>query len=230
MAKSPKSELILSISAPDLRVVGMQIIGTTPYCQNRFSEKAKQQMRDAQEAGSAGKTRKKQEPKDFDAAFRAAIHRCEEGDWNGIPCSAFRSAMISACRVAGIVMTKAKLAVYVLPDGFDTQDNDPLVRITHGEPHRVDSMVRIQGKTSDIRPRPVWDAGWQAFVQIEYDNGVLHADDVCNLLTRAGKQVGIGEGRNDSRNSAGCGWGRFVVDADSIDDYTELHLAAGGSA
>jgi len=31
------------------------------------------------------------------------------------------------------------------------------------------------------------------------------------LLARVGMQVGIGEGRPDSKNSAGMGWGLFEV-------------------
>ena len=36
--------------------------------------------------------------------------------------------------------------------------------------------------------------------------------DVTNLLMRVGQQVGIGEGRPDSKNSAGMGWGTFNVE------------------
>jgi hypothetical protein len=39
-------------------------------------------------------------------------------------------------------------------------------------------------------------------------------EDVANLMARVGMQVGIGEGRPDSKNSAGMGWGLFKI-ADS---------------
>jgi len=35
---------------------------------------------------------------------------------------------------------------------------------------------------------------------------------LTNLLARAGLQVGIGEGRPDSKNSAGMGWGLFQIE------------------
>jgi hypothetical protein len=35
--------------------------------------------------------------------------------------------------------------------------------------------------------------------------------DVTNLMQRVGQQVGIGEGRNDSKMSAGMGWGCFTL-------------------
>jgi hypothetical protein len=37
-----------------------------------------------------------------------------------------------------------------------------------------------------------------------------------NLFNRVGQQVGVGEGRPDSRNSAGMGMGLFNVE--SVDD------------
>jgi hypothetical protein len=36
--------------------------------------------------------------------------------------------------------------------------------------------------------------------------------DVANLMTRVGLQVGLGEGRPDSKNSAGMGWGLFQIE------------------
>jgi hypothetical protein len=38
--------------------------------------------------------------------------------------------------------------------------------------------------------------------------------DIVNLLARMGEQVGIGEGRADSRNSAGLGFGAFKVETE----------------
>jgi len=35
---------------------------------------------------------------------------------------------------------------------------------------------------------------------------------VTNLLSRVGMQVGIGEGRPFSKNSAGMGWGTFELE------------------
>jgi hypothetical protein len=36
-------------------------------------------------------------------------------------------------------------------------------------------------------------------------------DDISNLLMRVGLQVGLGEGRPDSKKSAGMGWGTFEI-------------------
>ncbi len=59
--------------------------------------------------------------------------------------------------------------------------------------------------------RPCWDPGWEADLVIEFDADFLNEEEVTNLLYRAGRQVGIGEGRPMSPKSNGCGWGRFDV-------------------
>jgi hypothetical protein len=50
---------------------------------------------------------------------------------------------------------------------------------------------------------------------VVYDADQFTLEDVSNLLARAGMQVGIGEGRPDSKMSAGMGWGTFRIAAES---------------
>jgi hypothetical protein len=52
---------------------------------------------------------------------------------------------------------------------------------------------------------------WSAKLRIEYDAGMFSLSDLANLITRLGRQVGIGEGRPDSKNSAGIGFGKFTL-------------------
>lgn len=201
---------VIEITPPNLMTVEFVIRGDSPYCQNKFSQKALAQMIATQAAGSTAKKGRKRDAKDFDSCYRNAIHRTDEG-WYGIPAPAFRAALISACRMVGFMMTRAKLSLFCMADGVDCEDGTPLVRITKGEPHRIDSVVRNDDESADIRPRPIWDAGWEAVVRIRFDADQFTVSDVTNLMCRAGLQVGIGEGRPDSKTSAGCGWGTFVV-------------------
>jgi hypothetical protein len=48
-------------------------------------------------------------------------------------------------------------------------------------------------------------------VRVQYDADQFTATDAANLMTRVGAQVGIGEGRPDSKMSAGMGWGTFKL-------------------
>lgn len=199
----------ITISAPDMGEVKLDIRGTSPLVINKFSAKAQEAMMATQMAGSTSKARKQREAKDFEALYNGARHISSEG-WDGIHAAAFRNAAISACRAAGFVMTRAKLAIFVEQDGFDRDDLTPLVRITKGDPQMVVSPCRNETGVIDLRPRPTYFP-WEATLRIKYDAGILTATDVANLMLRAGCQVGIGEGRPDSRKSAGLGNGLFEI-------------------
>lgn len=195
------------ITAPNLQTMEVVIIGTSPYVQCKFSEKARQQMHEQQEAGSTAKKGRKRAPKDFKAQYEEAIHKFPGGGC-GIPATAFRCAMVSACRLVGFEMTRAKLAIKVEADDWE-EDGTPLVKITNGEPAYFECPVRLASGVMDLRARPKWTPGWQAKVRIEFDADIFTATDCMNLLMRAGRQVGVGEGRQDSKKSCGMGWGFF---------------------
>jgi len=199
---------IVRVTRPRLRPAMIPIVGISPYVQHAFSEKQRKQMEETQRAGQQSRGKKVRQPKDFDAVYEAAKHISKEG-WLGIPAPAFRNAMISACKLVGIVMTRAKLSVFVEADGIDKNDGTPLVRII-GEPRIHQATVRNETGVADIRWRPMWEE-WSAHVKIRWDEDQFSANDVVNLMMRAGLQVGIGEGRPDSPNSNGLGWGRFEV-------------------
>lgn len=200
----------LVIKPPNFQVAQIEIVGTTCLVMNKFSKKAGDQMRRKQEQGDKAKKGTKREPKDFKACYEDAKHRFQgEPDEYGIPACAFRAAMVSACRLCGFVMTRGKLGVFILEDGLDEDGRTGLVRITRGKPKHIEDYVRNDSGVADIRARAMWSAGWRAVVRVSFDADMFSAEDVMNLLARAGAQVGICEGRPDSKNSCGMGWGLF---------------------
>lgn len=204
-----KAVAVATITPPDFRRLEINIQGTAPLVINRFSAKAMEIMRQTQEAGSTAKSRKQREAKDFEALYEGAKHISDEG-WEGIHAAAFRNAAISACRACGFKMTHAKLAFMVLQDGFDRVDGAPLVRLTSGEAEPWVAPTRNATGVVDLRCRPLYRE-WSATLRIRYDAGMLTSDDVVNLIARVGLQVGIGEGRPDSKMSAGLGFGLFEI-------------------
>jgi hypothetical protein len=120
--------------------------------------------------------------------------------------------MISACKIVGFKMTHAKLAIFIEAEGFDADEGTPLVKIIgpHYQPFTM--HVRLPDGSVDIRRRPRWDA-WGCKLRVRFDADIFTAADIANLLSRAGLQVGICEGRHDSRNSAGMGWGEFMIES-----------------
>lgn len=202
----------VAIAPPNFKVGVFKIRGTAPYVQNKFSQKAREMIADKHRAGPQAGKGKKREPKDFTANYEAAMHKSTAG-WIGIPAPAFRAGCISACRLVGFKMTLAKLSVFVIADGIDADANDrtPLVKITKGKPRYTEMAVRNETGVVDIRARPMWDIGWEAELKIRFDGDQFSIEDVANLLSRVGEQVGIGEGRPDSKNSNGMGWGTFEI-------------------
>jgi hypothetical protein len=196
----------LVFEKPDIRVATFVILGTAPYVQNRFANKA--EIMAKQSAGSTANKGAKKDAKDFDDCYLRAQHKSVDG-WRGIPAGSFRAGMISACRLVGFKMTLAKLSVFIEADGYDV-DGTPLVRLG-GEPEMHTAYVRNDTGVIDIRARPMWKE-WACTLRVRYDAHQFTAQDVANLLARVGAQVGIGEGRPDSKDSAGMGWGTFTVE------------------
>ena len=198
---------VLTVTAPNFKVATAHIIGTSPLMVHRFHAKAILMAK--HQAGSRvnkGKTDKA--PRNFEAEYEAARYRDKKAGWDGFNAASIRGALISACRTAGIKMTQMKLAAFIEADGMD-EEGTPLVRI-YGEPVMDIRYARNETGVVDLRARPRFD-GWHATLRIRFDADMIAFSDLANLLMRAGQQVGIGEGRPDSRKSAGIGYGLFDV-------------------
>ena len=199
----------------NLQILDIPIVGNQPYVQNAFSSKMRKAIGEKMRLGSVVKNHRKKDPKDFQAEFEDAKHQSPDG-WYGIPSAAFRNAMVSACRLCGFPMTRAKLSVFIQADGFDAQDPScPLTKITKGEPIYMESVGRVQ-QTINLMARPMFAPGWEAVVRGEWDADQFTATDILALMQRVGKQIGVGEGRNDSPNSTGMGWGGFELKVEAL--------------
>jgi hypothetical protein len=199
---------IVTIAAPKFERAQFEIVGTAPLVMAAFSEKARQKMREKHEAGSTAKSKKEREARDFAADCEAALHRLEDSTI-GFPASAWRAAMIDACRLVGFKMTMAKMSVFVEADGLDLVSGQPLVRII-GDYEQHVAATRNQTGVTDLRSRPMFRR-WSATLRVRWDGDQFRVGDVSNLLARAGMQIGVGEGRPFSRESYGLGWGTFEV-------------------
>jgi hypothetical protein len=196
------------ITAPNMALREFHLIGVTPYVSNNFSQEAQLQMAEKQKKGSQTKKGVKRTPKDFDALNRGSLHVSKEG-WLGHPASTFRQAMIDACRTVGYRMTHAKMALFVLGDGYDASDGRPLVKV-EGKPVQFRSFVTLADGSTDISARGRWEK-WSIKLRVEFDLDMFAPEDVANLLMRVGRQVGIGAGRPFSKKSCGQDWGRFEL-------------------
>jgi hypothetical protein len=199
-------ETSVVISAPNFQSVDVLLQGTAPLVVERFSKKAELMAKMA-EGKSAG-SKKVRDARDYDKEAEAARYRSEES-WEGMNAAAFRAGMISACRLVGFKMTLAKLSTFVVADGFDLQDGIPLIRI-YGSSETYTAHTRNATGVVDVRSRPMYRE-WAARLRVRFDSDQFTAQDVYNLISRVGLQVGIGAGRPDSKASAGCGFGTFEI-------------------
>lgn len=205
----PETERLV-IPAPNLKMAKLTLNFTAPYVQNAFSGEAISTMRRGQEEGSTTKKGKLRKPKDFNALYEQSKHVSTEG-WCGIPTGAFLGALVRACSLVGYKMTLAKLAIAILPDGFDRVDGQGLVKIVKGKPEKVEHAVPNDNGKPDIRCRAMWRE-CSVIVPMRYDADQFTLQDVVNLMARAGMQVGVGAGRPGSKNSTGCGWGMWAIE------------------
>lgn len=199
-------ETAVVISAPKFNTVEVLLRGTAPLVVARFSKKAELMAKMAE--GSSAKSKKERSARDYDKEAEDARYRSAEG-WEGVNAAAFRAGMISACRLVGFKMTLAKLSVFIEADGFDLQDGIPLVRV-YGKSETFTAHTRNATGVVDVRSRPMY-RDWAIKLRVRFDADQFNAQDVYNLIARVGGQVGLCEGRPDSKSSAGCGFGTFEV-------------------
>jgi len=208
MATRAKEKVKIEITPPNFQILPVRVEGTAPLMLHKFSEKMRKQIEAKQTA--TDKTSAKRQPKDYAAEFNAARYQARTGNWDGIPAGAFRAAMIAACRrVDGLPMTQAKGAFFIIADGRDETDGTPLIKID-GKVEHDTRPVRLESGVADLRNRPRYDS-WACELKIQFDADLLSANDVANLLARAGATVGVGELRPQGPNSYGGDFGMFRV-------------------
>ena len=161
---------------------------------------------------------------DFEEAYQNSRYISTEG-WDGFNAASVRAAMISACRLVGFKMTMAKLSLFVEADGRDKIEPEfQLIRI-YGKPRKLESIARVETGAAYITVRCCFD-DWKAKIRIRFDADQFSIKDVSNLLARVGEQVGLGEGRPDSKNSTGMGWGTFRLASEKAEQPKQLKEAA----
>jgi hypothetical protein len=176
------------IKQPEQKRIVIEVEGVTPLIQNKFSQKAIEEMLRKHMGISVQRERKK--PREL---LEAACIRNVKGDIV-IPPVAFKSAMCSAADgLKNIKMAQIKRRILVEGEG---------VPITYRE--RIDrmDMVRTSGMTRapDVRFRPSF-YGWKARLSIRFTD-VMSVETVLDLLARAGG-LGVGEWRTERGGTFG---------------------------
>jgi hypothetical protein len=203
----------LTIKPPNFQRASFRIKGLpgVPLVIHRKSAKFKAEFIQKMEGTLNTKGKRNREPKDTNVTYEECRYRAKDGGWDGFHAGALRNALISACRLVNFKMTLAKLSIFIVADGVDELEPQiPLVRI-YGEPVKQEDWANVETGQPYVTVRPAF-FNWYANVTVRWDADQFSLEDVINLLSRVGLQVGLCEGRPDSKNSAGMGWGLFEVE------------------
>lgn len=184
---------VITLAAPKLQSVNIEVYGTSPLICHRWSEKAKKQMLDKQTRAAT----KSKDAKDPERDYQDSLYRLDDERY-GFPAVAFKAAAVRAGTYADMKMTFLRGAFHVQGE---------MVELV-GEPSMREDMVRLQGKIADIRYRAQF-VEWAALVPIQLNTSVISLEQVANLFVIAGFSVGVGEWRPE-RNGQ---YGRFEVGA-----------------
>jgi hypothetical protein len=210
MPAAAQSNAPVQINRIDAVQLQVPIIGTAPLIVHKFSEKAKQQMLDAQQG-----VKKPKERRDPNSDYLAAFYRCkgssdkpdEAGFRPGFPVIAFKAATVSAARFYGkeVTMTGLRQTMFFTGELSDI-DNQQLVEII-GDPHMREDVVRVGMGGTDLRYRPEFTE-WRTTLTVTFVKSALTEESVLSLIDAGGMGVGVGEWRPEKSGD----FGTFQVD------------------
>jgi hypothetical protein len=170
----------LVIQQPRRLVVALEVAGTASLIQNKFSQKAIEEMLRKHMGFSVQREKKKPREIIENATIRNVDGRvC-------VPPTAFKKAMLTAAgSLKTLKKTQLRTQLFVLGQSIPITYTDQVPRM---------DIVRTSGmaRTPDVRFRPEF-VDWKARLRIEFDD-VLAVQTVVDLLYRAGS-VGLGEWR-----------------------------------
>lgn len=175
--------------------INVPIIGTAPLIVHRWSEKAKQQMLDAQQGKRAVKR-----IRDPQEDYESSLYRTDTGF--GFPLLAFKQATVGAARFFDKSVTMKLVQQAIFMTGVPSLDRSELLTPITGEPKMREDTVRVGVGGTDLRYRGEF-LDWSAVLTITYVTSTLSRDSVLSLVDAGGQFVGVGEWRPDRKGQNG---------------------------
>lgn len=201
MARAPTATTTIELPPLDIQRIDIPIIGEAPLICHAWSKKAREEML----AKQMKKSRSGRTAKDPWMDFCESLYWLDdmpatptEADVTtgrfGFPSVAFKAAAITAVTTIGS-MTKvlARQCFHVVGE---------FVPILGPPPSMREDMVRVGMGTADIRFRGEFNP-WAAILPIQFNAGVLSAEQVLTLFHTGGFGVGIGDWRPEKDGVSG---------------------------
>ena len=193
-----KKNDVIELSSIKLQTIQVPILGKN-LLMHAWSRKAIQEMLDKQ-MGKKPKVREKKDPHaDYMASRYVAAH---DDSILGVPCGAFRGAIVRASSMHNFKMTEMRQSFFIEEDLriVDGRGGMPGVRL-YGDDEMHETMVRLSGKTADIRYRALLPK-WGAILTITYLSN-LSSEELVTLVDFAGFSVGICDWRPEKDGEFG---------------------------
>lgn len=187
-----KKEVVFQIPAPNIKLMQVKIQGTSPLIYHKWDEKAIRMILDKQQK----KAPKAKEARNPEEEYEKSFYYDSEGNI-AFPARNIKQAIVGSARfINGVPMTVLRGAIFV------RGDKDGMIKVDYEEKTMREDMVTIGMGSADIRFRGQVD-GWSMDIMVEYDADILSAEQVLNLLHRAGFSQGLGEWRPERNGEFG---------------------------
>lgn len=207
-----KASEIIEIRPIQIKKATIHIVGDSPLIVHAWSEKAKREMLEKQMKVTKTKAKTAKNPvEDFirsmywltpmpeemtESAFNEAI---QNGARFGFPVTGFKQAAISAAYRMGWATDKVSLRGAFFIDC----DENQMVEIHSDPPIMREDMVKLLGKTADIRYRGEF-RNWSADITVAFnENGQYTFEQIINIINAGGYVCGIGEWRPEKDGQYG---------------------------
>ena len=195
---------MISIPKPKFETLDIKIIGTSELITHAWSAKTKKEMLEKQQGKKTPRSKRNPE-----AEYQEAMYKFDEDGnpfdghsdqcaWFGFPAVAFKNAAVRASQQFGFKMTESRQWFWT----FGTESTD-FVTIEGDKPYMREDMIRLNGKTADLRYRPGFK-NWSTVLRVQINAEIIAPETIINLIAQSGFSVGIGEWRQEKNGQYGC--------------------------
>lgn len=193
MAAKSKSSVI-ELPALERTKLRIKIVGDTALLCHHWDDVIVQQLADKQQGKAKTGTKDNRTPKEH---FEASLYRLPSGQGYGFPARAFKKAAVTAANDVGLKQTEARRMFFV----HSAPDCGDLIPLT-GAPRIRQDVVSLGTRSTMVRYRGEFPE-WSTEIVVEFNAGIVSAEQVVNLINLAGMSVGVGDWRPEKNGTFG---------------------------
>lgn len=205
----------IEIIHPEIEVIDICIVGTSPLIVHNFSEKERRKMLEAQQRKGTSKkkaldpkvpfndfknsiywiSQKPEDGADDDDAKAKYDEAIKDGMHTGFRADGIKKSAVSGAFRSGF--TKDKVSIYGAFELYGSTDASTyeIAEIIGDEPWCREDVVRVGMGTADLRYRAQYD-NWEIPLKLQYNkHGMYSLEQILTFIDTGGFTVGIGEWR-----------------------------------